>query len=300
MAKRKYTEAERERDRIRAKKWLEENPERAKATKRKYIEKNKEKIIEKGKIYRKKNKKKLQLIAKKRRHTKKWKEYNKNYCKKYFQKNKERDKEKRRLNAIEYRKKNKKRLAKKRKEYKKKNKQKLQKQNHEYLMKNAESRSIKAKEWAKNNPEKARERRRKAHIRTMKNPNRRIRCSLRATIRSAIMRFGSSVKKESTLELIGCSIAFLRTHLESNFHKDERISWKTYGIKGWHIDHIIPCALFDLTKLEERKKCFNWTNLQPLWGIDNCKKGKKLNYFCSPSPASCQSTISSAGAGCSS
>ena len=56
------------------------------------------------------------------------------------------------------------------------------------------------------------------------------------------------------------------------------MSWENYGYYGWHIDHIIPCSKFDLSKLEEQKKCFHFTNLQPLWALDNIKKSNKLNY----------------------
>ena len=54
------------------------------------------------------------------------------------------------------------------------------------------------------------------------------------------------------------------------------MTWKNHGLKGWHIDHIIPCAAFDLTKEEEQKKCFHYSNLQPLWWIDNLKKSNKM------------------------
>lgn len=39
------------------------------------------------------------------------------------------------------------------------------------------------------------------------------------------------------------------------------------------IDHIKPCKLFDLTKEEEQRECFHYTNCQPLWWYDNNKKG---------------------------
>ena len=40
-----------------------------------------------------------------------------------------------------------------------------------------------------------------------------------------------------------------------------------------HIDHIRPCASFDLTQESDQLKCFNYTNIQPLWAIDNLIKG---------------------------
>ena len=52
------------------------------------------------------------------------------------------------------------------------------------------------------------------------------------------------------------------------------MSWDNQG--EWHIDHIIPCASFDLTNEEEQEKCFHYTNLQPLWAIDNMVKGCKI------------------------
>ena len=79
-------------------------------------------------------------------------------------------------------------------------------------------------------------------------------------------------KHGNTMELTGCSKEDLYTHLESKF--TEGMNWENYG--KWHIDHIKPCASFDLTKEEEQKKCFHWTNLQPLWAIDNMRKG--ANY----------------------
>jgi len=61
------------------------------------------------------------------------------------------------------------------------------------------------------------------------------------------------------------------------------MSWDNYGtgyngkgMEQWHIDHIIPCASFDLSKPSEQKKCFHYTNLQPLWAKDNLRKKDKL------------------------
>ena len=52
------------------------------------------------------------------------------------------------------------------------------------------------------------------------------------------------------------------------------MSFKNYG--KWHIDHIIPCSKFDLTKRDEQLKAFHYTNLQPLWANENFKKSNKL------------------------
>jgi len=75
-------------------------------------------------------------------------------------------------------------------------------------------------------------------------------------------------KSSSTVSLLGCSIDFLKHHLESKFTKG--MSFSNYG--KWHIDHIRPCASFDLSKSEEQRKCFHYTNLQPLWAGDNIRK----------------------------
>lgn len=76
-----------------------------------------------------------------------------------------------------------------------------------------------------------------------------------------------------TIDFIGCSIDELKIHLESKFQNG--MSWDNYGLYGWHVDHIRPCTSFDLSKKEEQEKCFHYTNLQPLWAIDNIKKSNK-------------------------
>ena len=84
------------------------------------------------------------------------------------------------------------------------------------------------------------------------------------------------VNIEQTTTTTESSIEDLRFHLQKNWLPG--MSWENYGYYGWHIDHIIPCSKFDLSKLEEQKKCFHFTNLQPLWALDNIKKSNKLNY----------------------
>jgi len=98
--------------------------------------------------------------------------------------------------------------------------------------------------------------------------NFRIICNLRSRI-CAVLKGNS--KSKSTLKLLGCSVEKLNNYIESKFQPG--MSFSNYG--KWHIDHIKPCACFDLSKPEEQKKCFHYTNLQPLWAKDNLSKGKK-------------------------
>jgi hypothetical protein len=98
----------------------------------------------------------------------------------------------------------------------------------------------------------------------------KIRRKLSSRVSQAIKR-QRGIKACSTIELLGCSIEKCRQHLENLF--TESMSWNNYG--KWHIDHIIPCSSFDLTEPEQQKKCFHYTNLQPLWAEDNLKKSNK-------------------------
>jgi len=78
-------------------------------------------------------------------------------------------------------------------------------------------------------------------------------------------------KSEHTLDLLGCSIEELKNYLERQFK--EGMNWNNYSYRGWHIDHIKPCASFNLENIEEQRKCFHYTNLQPLWATENQEKG---------------------------
>lgn len=81
-------------------------------------------------------------------------------------------------------------------------------------------------------------------------------------------------KSARTMKLVGCSIKFLKKHLENQFKPE--MNWDNYG--KWHVDHIRPCALFDLSKPSEQSKCFNYKNLQPLWAKENLIKGDNFDY----------------------
>ena len=81
-------------------------------------------------------------------------------------------------------------------------------------------------------------------------------------------------KSETTNDLLGCDYDHARQHLENQF--TDGMAWNNHGVYGWHIDHIKPCASFDLSEPEQQRACFHYTNLQPLWAKDNIKKSDKI------------------------
>lgn len=85
-----------------------------------------------------------------------------------------------------------------------------------------------------------------------------------------VIKFG--YKSVATIELIGCSVHELMQHLENRFSNG--MTWENYG-SYWHIDHVRPCASFDLKDQEQQKQCFHYSNLQPLKAIENIRKGAK-------------------------
>lgn len=99
----------------------------------------------------------------------------------------------------------------------------------------------------------------------------------RSTVDGVRSRRPSSTKRGARfIDLIGCTIEELKAQFESQF--TEGMTWERFMSGEIHIDHIKPCASFDLTKVSEQKKCFHHTNLQPLWAKDNLRKHAKLDF----------------------
>lgn len=106
---------------------------------------------------------------------------------------------------------------------------------------------------------------RKYYSRWISIPVNRLAHTLRTRLRHALR---GKLKAATTEELLGCSFEYLRSYIESKF--EVGMDWSNYG--EWHIDHIIPCDLFNLMNDEHQKLCFNYRNLQPLWAKDNLAK----------------------------
>lgn len=103
--------------------------------------------------------------------------------------------------------------------------------------------------------------------------NRRLIHNVRVRIRQ-VLRAGS--KAARTIEILGCSTEALKHHLESQFL--DGMSWDNHG-SVWEVDHILPCASFDLTDPEQQRKCFHYTNLRPLSCSDNRSRGALFKAY---------------------
>lgn len=106
--------------------------------------------------------------------------------------------------------------------------------------------------------------------RRKKDPNFKLLTILRGRIYDVLRGHN---KSESSRNMLGCSIEELWIHLENTFKLG--MTRENHG-KIWHVDHIIPCASFDLSKPEEQSKCFHYSNLQALFVHENLSKGDRI------------------------
>ena len=90
----------------------------------------------------------------------------------------------------------------------------------------------------------------------------RLRNRLRMAIKNG-QRAGSAVAD------LGCTIPFFKDYIASLFTPG--MTWDNYG--QWHLDHVKPLAKFDLSIREQFLKACHYTNYQPLWALDNARKG---------------------------
>ena len=75
--------------------------------------------------------------------------------------------------------------------------------------------------------------------------------------------------------VVGYNLHDLKAHLELLFKPG--MNWNNYGKNGWEIDHVRPVSAFNIVShdCQDFKECWSLSNLQPLWAVDNQRKGKK-------------------------
>lgn len=106
-----------------------------------------------------------------------------------------------------------------------------------------------------------------------------------ALIESQRSRIGHALrgvyKAAHTIELLGCTPAELRAHLEALFKPGMTWANRGHGKGRWTVDHVLACATFDLTDPAQQRECFHYTNLQPMWFEENSGKGARPAAFTS-------------------
>lgn len=136
----------------------------------------------------------------------------------------------------------------------------------EKLKKFYEKNPEKKKEYNKNYKDRKHEQRkerRKSDI--IYNITNRVRCRV-----WKYLIINNITKKNKTFEIVGCTPQELKEHLEKKF-----VNGMTWDNRSeWHLDHIIP--LSSAKTEEELYELCHYTNLQPLWAVENMKKGNKI------------------------
>ncbi len=221
------------------------NKERIKKWQERWYKNNKEGISEKSKENYKINKKEID------EKNKKWREDNREKAREsdriYSQNHKE-----------------------KRRESYKKNKEREKERSRRWWIENKDKRTEEDKE-------KARERSRK-HSRKMRkeNPMYKLNRNMSTGISKSLKPNNLFKNGKHWETLVINTKKEIMEHLEKNFLPG--MSWKNYGIDGWHIHHIVPLSFFEFTSTDdvEFKYCWSIDNLLPLWAKDNDEKRDKI------------------------
>lgn len=125
------------------------------------------------------------------------------------------------------------------------------------------------KKWSKSEAgrKNARERMARVHATPQGMIAHRVRCRMRS-----IFKNRGRCKPDTSQRLMGCSWAELEKHIEAQF--EPGMSWENSS--EWHIDHKMPLASFNLEIVGEEKKACHFSNLQPMWAVDNWRKSDRL------------------------
>jgi hypothetical protein len=100
----------------------------------------------------------------------------------------------------------------------------------------------------------------------------RIAVNLRLRLRKIIKQQGGKGKYVKMLDIIGMDWPSFKKYIESKFKVG--MTWENYGSQ-WHLDHIKAITKFDLLTEEGQKQSCHYSNLQPLWAVENLKKGNR-------------------------
>jgi hypothetical protein len=153
------------------------------------------------------------------------------------------------------------------KKYVNENYEKYKKYQDTYHDKNIKIHRLKSSEYYQNNKEKVHN---YLKLKYRNDSLFRLKISIRNRI-NVFLKNKNITKKNKSFDLVGCSPEFLKEYIENKF--TEGMSWELLG-QFIHIDHIIP--LSSANTEEELYKLCHYTNLQPLWAMDNLIKSNKI------------------------
>jgi hypothetical protein len=89
---------------------------------------------------------------------------------------------------------------------------------------------------------------------------------------SQALKTYQTLKRNRTIEYLGCTMDEYTQYLEKQFTQD--MNWDNYG-EYWEIDHIKPIDAFDLNDEIQLYEAFKYTNTQPLKKEDNREKSNR-------------------------
>ncbi len=83
---------------------------------------------------------------------------------------------------------------------------------------------------------------------------------------------GKVRRTTSAVRCLGCPLPQFRSYLESKFLPG--MSWENRG-SVWEIDHIVPFHRVNLSDPEAQRKVCHYTNLRPLFKLDNLVRNRR-------------------------
>jgi len=92
----------------------------------------------------------------------------------------------------------------------------------------------------------------------------------------AMRRFYSTANNSKDIALlIGIDKQGFINHI--NKYLVEGMTLETFG-KTWGLDHIVPVEIFDFSNDEDKKLCYNYNNIMPMYNSDNRLKGASVHF----------------------
>ena len=159
-------------------------------------------------------------------------------------------------------------------DYKRRNKEKISSYNKEYKAFHKEEINVYNHDYNIKNRQAIQERQTKTHKeRRANDENYKLACKIKKVLRVDVKK-EFNILDTNCLKKYSCKSKFIKKWFEHLFEGE--MNWSNHG-SLWNIDHIKPCCTFDLTIEGESKILSHWSNLRPVYILDNQKKNGKFD-----------------------